>query len=419
VAFAAAHGQPAFDSAPPTYDLSPFAQSLSEFLPVRGLEIADLFHAIHEDVERRTRVFEDGPQEPWLLDRIAQDFYFSPPLSLERARGDPGDPERDPAPLGISLQDLENGQEFAVATQLLKARGIAPVIARAEAGDPMAQYMLSYMLGMGLGIAQDHEASQRYLRLSAEAGNPAALTKLGFETVDAAETAEQDAAGQAMIAAAAEQDFGRAFYFLEDYAKAAVDGDAYSAFLLAAEGKVDQAFALLTGMAETGDDAAESWLCELAMIHQRRRDAQTACRTAANAGFSGAQAHAAWLAQSDPAARKHWSALGRPTVYFRLDRLEAAGVNTQIVLDQLVAQLKDRPWGRIYLEGHTDDWRSRAYSLGLGERLANSVRRELEARGIDPAAITTISFGSVRPAIDIDGFQPFNRRVEIRVEWLD
>jgi peptidoglycan-associated lipoprotein len=52
---------------------------------------------------------------------------------------------------------------------------------------------------------------------------------------------------------------------------------------------------------------------------------------------------------------------------------------------------------RITIEGHCDERGTREYNLALGERRANAVASYLEARGVSPTRIQTISWGKERP----------------------
>jgi peptidoglycan-associated lipoprotein len=56
------------------------------------------------------------------------------------------------------------------------------------------------------------------------------------------------------------------------------------------------------------------------------------------------------------------------------------------------------PQKRITVEGHADERGTREYNIALGERRANSAKNYLAALGIDPARISTISYGKERPA---------------------
>lgn len=418
IGFAAAQGQPAYDSAPPGYELSPFAESLVDFLPIRGLELGDVFRAVHNDVERRTRVFLQGSQEPWLLNRLERPYYFSPPIAIELDR----EPTVAPvAPLDIDLQGLESGDEFGIVTRLLAERGLEDILAVAAAGDPMAEYLVYFMLRFGMAVQPDEDLAENLLQRSAAAGNPAALTVLGHRTMMQAESAEEEDRGRQMLLQAAGQNFARAHYFLGDLEAAARDGDAYSAFLIADKSDLTRGLALLEGMAEAGDDFAENWLCELAMVRGLQETAETSCLLAARAGFRGAQSHYAQIeaTRGDLNARKRWATLGRPTIYFEFDSARLTGVNQRIVVSQLVAELQRRPWNGLTLEVHTDQFTSAEYALGYSSRMANLVSSYLMAEGVDASKISTIAYGSSRPNSKSLGVAPLNRRVEIVVDWAD
>ena len=419
IGFSTAQGRPALDAAPPTYLLSPFAESLGEHILIPGLELGDMYRAIHRDVRRRTSKIADHPQEPWLIDNLAQDFYFRAPLSRLDPTIEVGEP------LEVDIQQLENGDEFAVVSRLLKERSADGIGAWARAGDPMAQYLLSYMLEFGVGVARDREQAASWLAKSAQGGNPAALTALGFRTSFTSGTAEEDAAGIAMLERAAGQGFARAAYFLEDYEQAALDGDPYSAYLLADRGDPGRAFELLAGMHLAGDDMAAVWFCELAVAQQAQDEALDACGIAARAGFPSAQAQFATLISQMPqedgglGKAAHWGTLGRPTVFFELDRAEPRGLNQQEVIAALIEQLGARRYSKITLKGHTDQLFSASYSEGLGHRLTSSIQQQLVAAGVPAGRIETVSFGSSDPITKGFGIQPLNRRVEIEVDWDD
>lgn len=70
---------------------------------------------------------------------------------------------------------------------------------------------------------------------------------------------------------------------------------------------------------------------------------------------------------------------------------------------------------RLLIEGHCDERGSREYNIALGERRANAVRRFLEAEGVSPLQLETVSYGEERPAME--GHEEFawakNRRAEL------
>lgn len=69
----------------------------------------------------------------------------------------------------------------------------------------------------------------------------------------------------------------------------------------------------------------------------------------------------------------------------------------------------------VTLEGHADERGSREYNLALGERRAESVRRQMSVLGASSGQFRVVSYGEERPAVD--GHDEYawsqNRRVEI------
>ena len=68
-------------------------------------------------------------------------------------------------------------------------------------------------------------------------------------------------------------------------------------------------------------------------------------------------------------------------------------------VEALAAWLDTNPSVTLSIEGHCDERGTREYNLALGERRANSVRDYLVALGINPARLSTVSFGEERPAV--------------------
>jgi peptidoglycan-associated lipoprotein len=84
------------------------------------------------------------------------------------------------------------------------------------------------------------------------------------------------------------------------------------------------------------------------------------------------------------------------TVNFGLDQYDI-DPTARAILDSQAEWLTRYPNVRITLEGHCDERGTREYNLGLGDRRANAAKNYLAAKGISPARITTISYGSERP----------------------
>ena len=106
--------------------------------------------------------------------------------------------------------------------------------------------------------------------------------------------------------------------------------------------------------------------------------------------------------------------LARKVIYFDFDKSEIKPEYADIV--KLGAQtLTGRPGLKMKLEGNTDQRGTREYNIGLGERRAQAVRRALMLQGVAETQITTVSFGSERPAAEGDDETAWakNRRVEL------
>jgi len=84
-------------------------------------------------------------------------------------------------------------------------------------------------------------------------------------------------------------------------------------------------------------------------------------------------------------------------------------------LIQAAALLKDNPAKSIQVAGHTDSKGSDAYNIKLGQRRADSVAGFLIQQGIEPARLSTVTYGESEPVAsnDTDAGRAQNRRVEI------
>lgn len=90
----------------------------------------------------------------------------------------------------------------------------------------------------------------------------------------------------------------------------------------------------------------------------------------------------------------------------------------QGVLDQVAAAYRARPSAHLRLAGHSDRSGGSAVNRAAGLRRAQTVRAELEKRGIPRNAMSVASFGEGRPLVPTeDGVREVqNRRVVIAFE---
>lgn len=84
-------------------------------------------------------------------------------------------------------------------------------------------------------------------------------------------------------------------------------------------------------------------------------------------------------------------------IYFDTDKYDV-DTQDQDVLRSQAQWLAGNPTVKVTLEGHADERGTRDYNLALGERRANAAKTYLASLGVDPARITTISYGKERPA---------------------
>lgn len=83
-------------------------------------------------------------------------------------------------------------------------------------------------------------------------------------------------------------------------------------------------------------------------------------------------------------------------VFFDTDKYDI-DAQDQATLASQAQWLQRYPNARVTIEGHADERGTRDYNLALGARRANAAKNALAALGIDPARITTVSYGKERP----------------------
>jgi peptidoglycan-associated lipoprotein len=71
--------------------------------------------------------------------------------------------------------------------------------------------------------------------------------------------------------------------------------------------------------------------------------------------------------------------------------------DARATLDKQAAWLAKYPQNAIQLAGNCDERGTEEYNLALGQRRANAAAGYLEAKGVAPARVTTISYGKDRP----------------------
>ncbi len=132
-------------------------------------------------------------------------------------------------------------------------------------------------------------------------------------------------------------------------------------------------------------------------------------QTGARAFGTGDDARAGIRELDDPA-----SPLSVRVIYFDFDSSEVLPAYREVV-EAHGTYLAQNPNITIALEGHTDERGSREYNLALGERRAQSVKRQMMVFGPASSQIRTTSYGEERPVAEGHNEQAWsqNRRVEI------
>jgi peptidoglycan-associated lipoprotein len=90
------------------------------------------------------------------------------------------------------------------------------------------------------------------------------------------------------------------------------------------------------------------------------------------------------------------SPLAARKVYFDFDRSEIRADSIPVLRVHANFLINNNTVG-ISIQGHCDERGSREYNIGLGERRAEAVKRFLEAQGVNPSQILTVSYGEEYP----------------------
>lgn len=105
-------------------------------------------------------------------------------------------------------------------------------------------------------------------------------------------------------------------------------------------------------------------------------------------------------------------------VYFELDSTTLRP-EFRDTLTQLADALRMRPQARVNITGHACEQGTTEYNLALGQRRASVVRDYLRRLGVEPARLSTLSYGEERPLSTTELEK--NRRTEVKVstEWMN
>ena len=114
---------------------------------------------------------------------------------------------------------------------------------------------------------------------------------------------------------------------------------------------------------------------------------------AAGAGAAGGEMGEMGGVPGEPGAAG--GAAGIEDVFFAFDSSDLSSAARVTLAND--ANIMSRMGGSYQIEGHCDERGSAEYNLALGDRRARAVKDYLVSLGIDPARLSTISYGEERP----------------------
>ena len=333
VFYATAMGDVAYDAAPPGSPLSPFAQAVGRGITEPGLDLPYVFSTVREQVVSATRS-QGRPQIPQFAGSWSRPFYFTPPISAAAAtaRAVPVAAAR----LDIPLATLSTLDEPILITRVLDDHSPSELIGMAEAGDPLALYLVGYMFEFGVGVERDLEQARRWLERAAESGHPAGQLELGYFLMMNDRSAEGRARALQLLREASAQGYAKAKSHLAAalmsgtlgtvdqaegrrlYREAAALGHANAHYALAVLGERERSVAALEALAQAGNDEGHNWLCELGAAAVSVNAPFRHCLAAARAGYANARGHAALLyaagngVEASPSDARYWARLALP-----------------------------------------------------------------------------------------------------------
>jgi len=100
----------------------------------------------------------------------------------------------------------------------------------------------------------------------------------------------------------------------------------------------------------------------------------------------------------DPAWAEDRQCFKSQTIYFGSSG-SALSVEAKGKVAEVAKYVGAHPSTAVRIEGHSDDRGSAEHNLGIGDRRAEAVRKELIKAGIEPARIDTRTYGKDRPAV--------------------
>lgn len=307
VLYSTGRGVPAYDSAPPPEDVSPFAYEVANAIVIPAVDVGILFSTIRKRVLDRTKVYWP-PQAPFTYNSLDPHTYLTLDPPTDVSPSTPGS-ELELEAIDLTLEQLEQIDEPKLADLILGQYSASQIEVLAVQGDPIATYLFGYMLSFGIGAPQDLERARQFLAKAAEQGTPYGQLEYGYFLQNYATSDEDRMLALEMFKSAAEQDYSkaRAHYAsvlmagslvpptyenymagVEQVRLAAKGGYSYAYYMLWLledhEGK-QEAEAGLRRLVAGGRSDAHVGLCQVLLTDGRLDEAMPSCVTAAQEGF--------------------------------------------------------------------------------------------------------------------------------------
>ncbi len=344
VFYATAPGRVAYDSAPRGSQLSPFATAVGLGIQSPGMDLPNMFSRVQDYVVRATQD-RDPTQRPQFAGSWSRPFYFTPPMTAAAVAS-----QNAPAPaqrLEIPLRTLSTIDESTLITRVLAEHSPAAMLRMAEAGDPLALYLVGYMFEWGVGVERSLPQARMWLERAAATGHPAGQLEYGYYLLNHGDGQADRTRAIELYRQAAAQNYAKAMSHLASaiwanqpaealrlVRAAAALGDASALYTLANQGERAASVAALERLAAGGDAEGDRWLCELGegsdtVLRER-------CRRAAEDGRIDAQARLALMLDAGRGGARD-AGQARSWAYLALSRRElAAGLRRQ--LDAMLAR---------------------------------------------------------------------------------
>jgi TPR repeat protein len=337
VLYSTGRGVPAYDSAPPPENLSPFAVEVADKVTVPRMDVSIVFNAIRDGVLQRTDGFWPL-QVPFTYNSLSPNTFFTlepavfkdePPTMTALAASEP-----ELRPIDLTLDDLSRIDEPILIMRVLAEHSVEDIKVLVANGDPLATYLLGYMQHFGLGVPKDLAAARETLEAAAAKGTPYGQLELAYFLRVNGKTDADRARSLELYKAAADQDYAKA---RGHYSRVLIGAAAHTGTPEYIEGVRQQRLAAEAGyayayyglfyaipeegetfvtalkdMSQEGRADADQQLCNIFVREARFAEAVPHCETAANAGYPDAYAQLAlaanngWVAERSLDDARFW-----------------------------------------------------------------------------------------------------------------